>query len=114
MQRILAHCLLNYLLQDPESRCRSLGFCATDNVIRDPVREATPSRKPVSTPVTRVAASPQCILCEFVMKEIDDLLSKNATEVFAILLYLSCSWQLFYLQNLGNRKSPLVQALQTS
>lgn len=65
---------------DPESRCRSLGFCATDNVIRDPVREATPSRKPVSTPVTRVEASPQCILCEFVMKEIDDLLSKNATE----------------------------------
>lgn len=97
MQRILAYCLLNYLLQDPESRCRSLGFCATDNVIRDPVQEATPSRKPVSTPVTRVEASPQCILCEFVMKEIDDLLGQNATEVFAILFFLSCSWKVLFV-----------------
>jgi saposin len=63
---------------DPESRCRSLGFCSADNVIRDPVREATPSREPVSTPA--VTAGPQCILCEFVMKELETLLGENATE----------------------------------
>jgi len=65
---------------DPESRCRSIGFCAADNVIRDPAREATPSREPVSTPVKHLDASPQCILCEFIMKELDDLIGQNATE----------------------------------
>lgn len=62
---------------DPDSRCRSLGFCTADNTIRDPVREATPIRKPV---YSHVSQSVQCVLCEFIMKELDSLISQNSTE----------------------------------
>lgn len=68
---------------DPDSRCRSLGFCTAsdrdENEIRDPVRESTPiGRSPSSA--SQVSDSPQCVLCEFVMKEIDSLIANNKTE----------------------------------
>jgi saposin len=85
--------IIDLLIQelDPSAICATLGLCSSsdthapintqgDNVIRDPVREATPSRKPVSTPAKPVASSPQCVLCEFVMNQLEGLLRKNATE----------------------------------
>ena len=43
--------------------------------------------KPVkgSHHLKKVDASPRCILCEFVMRELDDLISENSTQVSWLL-----------------------------
>lgn len=61
---------------DPATRCQSLGFCTALN--KNKISEnATPQL--VHTP-KKVKASPQCVMCEFVMREIDGMLTNNATE----------------------------------
>lgn len=59
---------------DPDTRCKALGFCAS-NSIEGVLRKATPPRKP-----TNPRSGTQCVLCEFVMKQLDDMLKANATE----------------------------------
>jgi len=66
---------------DPNTRCRSLGFCPAAAVPTGnsrPMIDLTPA-KPVSHHLT-VSASPECVLCEFVMNELKSLIGDNATE----------------------------------
>ncbi|ELU16785.1 hypothetical protein CAPTEDRAFT_225175 [Capitella teleta] len=60
---------------DPKTRCTSLGFCLAAS------NEVSPSHvfSPLKAPAL-VKASTTCVVCEFVMSEIDSLLSDNATE----------------------------------
>lgn len=75
----------NNFLQDPESRCRSLGFCiSTGNEIRDPTREATPVKTPASGQI--IVDSPVCTICKFVVGKIDEMLKNNATKVSVSLV----------------------------
>ena len=79
-------------LQDPKIRCRALGFCSKEssNDVTDYLtvltRLATPEapvnavKAPVNV-VKPVKGSSTCLMCEFVMREIDSMLSGNATEV---------------------------------
>jgi len=57
---------------DPSTVCNAIGFCSAS-----PVRIATPAK---NTPKKKVKASAQCVLCEFVMKEVDQMLESNATQ----------------------------------
>ena len=68
--------------KDPDTRCSSFGFCPTIDHLSPPagvknvmtiVREATPSHLGSS--------STECILCEYIMREIDQILANNKTEV---------------------------------
>lgn len=66
-------------LLDPTARCSGFGFCpGISPVISDShiVRSATP--RDVAKSEQNI--SPQCVLCEFIMKELDSLLTDNATE----------------------------------
>ncbi|XP_074648494.1 prosaposin-like isoform X2 [Tubulanus polymorphus] len=54
---------------DPQQICTFLGVCSPAVKKHQPTRQQTP-----------VKAGPTCVLCEFVMKELDGLLLKNATE----------------------------------
>jgi len=63
---------------DPDTRCRGLGFCTANASSSDAsaiVRQATP---PVMSSVS--APSAECILCEYVMKEVLSLIENNRTE----------------------------------
>ncbi|KAK2146551.1 hypothetical protein NP493_3647g00002 [Ridgeia piscesae] len=69
---------------DPETRCHALGFCKADtNVISNAstlTRLAMP-KMPVTAPaVPKVKTTSTCVMCEFVIREIDSLLADNATE----------------------------------
>jgi saposin len=66
-------------LMDPNVRCASFGFCPKSS---GPVSEPAPASQ-TSSKLT-VNISPECVLCEFVMKEIDDLLGDNVTEAHII------------------------------
>lgn len=85
-------------VKDPKQVCTALGMCAAkdksailatllknsipyENLV--PVLESGPIiMKPVkkSHPLKKIDASPECILCEFVMRELDNLVSENATQ----------------------------------
>eukprot|EP00914_Ancora_sagittata_P029591 GHVO01058619.1.p1 GENE.GHVO01058619.1~~GHVO01058619.1.p1 ORF type:complete len:443 (+),score=69.73 GHVO01058619.1:115-1329(+) len=60
---------------DPKTRCTSLGFCSAKTNEVNPTRVFAPLKAP-----TPVKASTTCVVCEFVLSEIDSLLSDNATE----------------------------------
>ncbi|PAA81918.1 hypothetical protein BOX15_Mlig034575g1 [Macrostomum lignano] len=64
---IIIQLLVNGL--SPQRICTVLGLC-TASTQRPPV---TPVRKPVQ-------AGPQCLICEFVMREVDKQLGQNATQ----------------------------------
>lgn len=74
------------VMQDPNVRCKAFGFCAasTTNVASPPLARVTLAK---TEPAVKVIAggkssvSPQCVLCEFVVKELDSLIADNATEV---------------------------------
>jgi saposin len=71
---ILFEFLANEL--DPKTRCTSLGFCsAVSNEINAPSRVFAPPK-----PAVKSSVSTTCVVCEFIMSEIDSLLSDNATE----------------------------------
>lgn len=62
---------------DPDTRCTSFGFCQadapTEGNTATVVRDATPHNAKSSAPA-------ECILCEYIMKEIETLLQDNKTE----------------------------------
>jgi len=68
---------------DPDERCKAFGFCssaASDNnipLVHVPLTKTTNVKVMAGQ---SNAPSPQCVLCEFVVKELDSLLSSNATE----------------------------------
>jgi saposin len=88
----------------PEQTCRYLMLCqppskptadvvmvapeARDSkmmdsfLVYDPLKEMTQKRK------LKVEVSPGCILCEFVMRELDDILKDNRTEVSTPRLFI--------------------------
>lgn len=81
--------LINLLENEmaPDTICKTLGFCSADGqtaVNKDMQNLAMLYRKigmvqlPVKT--APVKASPQCILCEYIMSEIDKMLENNKTE----------------------------------
>lgn len=57
---------------DPNTRCTSLGFCQSSNKIVP--------KKNTNTPTKNVQASAECIVCEFVIKEVKEMLGNNKTE----------------------------------
>lgn len=58
---------------DPSTVCNAIGFCAAS-----PIRAATPVK---FTPAKKnLKTSGQCVLCEFIMKEVDQLLENNSTQ----------------------------------
>jgi len=66
---------------DPDTRCRGFGFCpaidgpsSDDNALHF-VRKATPKEVQSS-----ISTSTECILCEYVMGEIEKILENNKTE----------------------------------
>jgi saposin len=73
---------------DPASRCKMLRFCPTNPTPavaaaapsgdRNVMRSAIPAA-PEKTVTVKI--SPECVLCEFIMRELSSLLAKNATEV---------------------------------
>lgn len=62
---------------DPETRCRSLGLCTQSNSVESVVRLASVAHK---NSAAGVKASAQCILCEFIMRELDQMLDTNTSE----------------------------------
>jgi saposin len=72
---------------DPNTRCRSLGFCAVAEATvgkseptvgkTQPMVDLSPA-KPASH--LTISASPECILCEYVVNELKSLIGDNATE----------------------------------
>jgi len=69
---------------DPDTRCKSLGFCDGAGQLdqspkMSPFRPAKPLNVRVMTNV-KVKESPECILCEFVIRELRSLIGDNATE----------------------------------
>jgi saposin len=61
---------------DPDTRCRSLGFCQS---VEDSILRFQPApRLPVATPA--VKTSVECVLCEYVMSEVEKILQNNKTE----------------------------------
>jgi saposin len=62
---------------DPNSRCAGFGFCPSQVLRVERPKEAE-SKKPASS--GDVTIGPECVLCEFIMKELQSLLTDNATE----------------------------------
>ena len=71
--------LLNLLVQElsPDVICTFLKFCPGP-AHRTPTLSKL---KPVAMIKEGVKADETCVLCEYIMKEVDSLLSENATEV---------------------------------
>lgn len=73
--------------QDPTTLCTELGLC---NSTMRAVGVLEPSRLVPAAKITPVAetkkiqspqAGPECIICEFAMRELDSMLGDNATKV---------------------------------
>lgn len=60
---------------DPKTRCTSLGFCSAASNEVKPLRVFAPPKS-----VSPVKVSTTCVICEFIMSEVDSLLADNATE----------------------------------
>ncbi|XP_067673391.1 prosaposin-like [Haliotis asinina] len=58
---------------DPKSVCTTLRLCTVSKSVKV-------SKSLSFTPKTEVSASPECIICEFVMREVDTLLGDNKTQ----------------------------------
>ncbi|XP_048579093.1 prosaposin [Nematostella vectensis] len=74
------------LLSDGKKLCTEIGLC-TANKVKAMLVQAAASHKVMFTPKKHVLkatypvkTSTECVLCEFVMKELDDMLSKNSTQ----------------------------------
>lgn len=69
---------------DPETRCSALGFCKKEtNVISNAstlTRLAMPATPVIASKPRKTKASSTCVMCEFVIREIDSMLGDNATE----------------------------------
>lgn len=69
---------------DPDTRCRALGFCKTDtNVISNAstlTRLAMPKTPVIAPKPHKTKGSSACVMCEFVIREVDSMLGDNATE----------------------------------
>eukprot|EP00918_Siedleckia_nematoides_P099386 GHVU01217426.1.p1 GENE.GHVU01217426.1~~GHVU01217426.1.p1 ORF type:complete len:609 (-),score=77.43 GHVU01217426.1:599-2425(-) len=70
---------------DPDTRCRSLGLCPAGGELltksaQETIRKATDLKK-----ARRTEASTECIMCEFIMKEVSGLISSNATQSEIVL-----------------------------
>lgn len=69
---------------DPETRCSALGFCKEEtNVISNAstlTRLAMPATPVIASKPRKTKASSTCVMCEFVIREIDSMLGDNATE----------------------------------
>lgn len=85
---------------DPKQVCTALGLCASEkskkvdaklitsslplkNHLKSIMAPALVAAKPEPTVIKSkpYRASPDCILCEFIMRELDSILQKNATKV---------------------------------
>ena len=72
-------------MQDPKTICQTIGFCNATKV------ESKLTVVPLSSPIgtvhiiapepKRKVSSPQCVLCEFVMNKLEQMIGTNATEV---------------------------------
>ncbi|KAL9985000.1 hypothetical protein ACROYT_G007351 [Oculina patagonica] len=85
------------MLSDPQQVCTSLGLCNSKKAVKVDAKLITSSvplkkhLKTIIAPVLAAAkpavlkskpykASPECVLCEFVMDKLDSILKENATE----------------------------------
>ena len=66
-------------MQDPKTRCEALGFCTSSSN-----HESSVGHK-----VDDLKNSEKCIICEFVMRELDNMLQQNATQVKRVVLFYS-------------------------
>jgi len=66
---------------DPVSACPELGFCSAvqPSSLEKPDR-SKPASVHLMSQTSSVKTSEECVLCEFVMRELDGLLAQNATE----------------------------------
>lgn len=70
---------------DPATRCRSLGFCDAigSAVVPDkiaPEIPLTPLKPAISGTSEKSDPSPECILCQYVVREIKQMIGTNTTE----------------------------------
>jgi saposin len=64
---------------DPMTRCRFLGFCVATSLSNSiPMVDLTPA-KPAKSEF-KIKESPTCILCEFVITQLQKMIGENATE----------------------------------
>ena len=70
------------MLQDPNTICKSLGACVTDQIQPERLLNKPLPKKDVKSSTT------ECVLCEFVMKQVDEMLGNNATQVDDLPTYL--------------------------
>lgn len=70
---------------DPQATCQMLGLCSAELSLSNAIRKnslvlpQSPAGKPVEA-IQTVKASTLCVLCEFVVRELDSMLADNATE----------------------------------
>ena len=72
--------------QDATKICDELGLCNSTKKAVDVVKAVSlqPAQKIEKNEIKNVkspAAGPQCVICEFVMKELDSILGDNTTKV---------------------------------
>ncbi|XP_031562328.1 prosaposin-like [Actinia tenebrosa] len=79
------------LMGDPKEDCTKLGLCAAskEKIMATILRKAMPSKLVASLKTKKrhvlkskypIKASAECILCEFIAKELDQMLGNNATQ----------------------------------
>nr|XP_014343937.1 PREDICTED: prosaposin isoform X3 [Latimeria chalumnae] len=86
---VVIQTLLN-MGQKPKDLCTQAGFCQSLEAI--PLLTLTPAKmipatkieKPAKKLLMKVQDSPECVICEFVMKEIEELLEDNRTETSVV------------------------------
>lgn len=75
--------------QDADEDCKMIGLCSSVEFETYPLMDLVPAKITQndlaafreSGPKMTAPVPAECTLCEFVMKEVDDLLEKNSTEV---------------------------------
>lgn len=80
---------MSLYFQNPAEDCQALGFCSAKEY---PLIDMQPAEIEIThddvialqqngPKMTHVGTSVQCVLCEFVMTQLDNMLTQNATEV---------------------------------
>ena len=73
--------MLSVSPQDPDTVCKAISLCSANGVSAKTREAAVLKKEKVMESKVTAKASPQCVLCEFVMKQLDDILGQNATQV---------------------------------
>ena len=88
---------------DPQQVCTALGLCGSkqsNKVSAELITNSVPLKKHLLSLKPKGAilksqpyrASPQCVLCEFVMSELKNLLNQNSTEVRSNQIHRFLTW----------------------